>query len=100
MHFECCYFRGIDFAIEKQLPLFNPGTQGEHKILRGFEPIFCCSQHAMRHPDFHQAVDNFLQQESPVIEQYFNQAQDVLPFNNTFITKYININNKPSSDDI
>ena len=99
LHFECCYFRGIDFAIEKQLPVFNPGTQGEHKILRGFEPIFCYSQHAMRHPDFHQAVDNFLQQESPVIEQYFNQAQDVLPFNNDYITTFINTYNKPSDSD-
>lgn len=99
LHFECCYFRGIDFAIKHKLPIFNPGTQGEHKILRGFEPTFCYSQHAMRHPDFHQAVEKFLHQEKPVIQQYFNQAQDVLPFNNDYLTTFVNTNNKPSDSD-
>ena len=82
LHFACCYFEGIAFAIEKKLPLFNPGTQGEHKILRGFEPIYCQSQHQLFSAPFHDAVASFLQQESEHIVAYFNQAQDVLPFNN------------------
>lgn len=40
LHFECCYYQGIEFCIEQGIPQFNPGTQGEHKILRGFEPIY------------------------------------------------------------
>jgi len=56
LHFACCYFEGIEFAIEKKLSLFNPGTQGEHKILRGFEPIYCRSHHKLQHPSFHTAV--------------------------------------------
>lgn len=85
LHFECCYFQGIEFAIERGLPLFNPGTQGEHKILRGFEPVFCVSMHKLFAPAFHSAVANFLHQETPAIKRYFNQASDVLPFNQSFL---------------
>ncbi|TPV61893.1 N-acetyltransferase [Aestuariibacter sp. GS-14] len=99
LHFECCYFRGIDFAIAQNLPVFNPGTQGEHKILRGFEPKFCYSQHQLLHPDFHSAVEKFLHQEMPAIQQYFNQAQDVLPFNSDYINTFVNTNDKPSDSD-
>jgi predicted N-acyltransferase len=87
LHFAACYFEGIKFAIRQRLPLFNPGTQGEHKLLRGFEPIYCQSQHALFHPSFHQAVAEFLQQESREITQYFNQAKNVLPFNSLFTPK-------------
>lgn len=80
LHFECCYYQGIEFAIEKKLRQFNPGTQGEHKILRGFEPTICFSNHYLQHPDFHSAVDDFLKREKIGIEQYQEQAQRVLPF--------------------
>lgn len=87
LHFACCYFEGIDFAIENKLPLFNPGTQGEHKILRGFEPIFCYSLHRLNEPAFHDAVARFLTQEQEHIVSYFNQAKEVLPFNADFAPK-------------
>lgn len=90
LHFECCYYQGIEFAIAKQLPKFNPGTQGEHKILRGFEPTYCYSAHRMFDENFHQAVAHFLHQETPTIRNYFNQAKDVLPFNQHYLDTYIN----------
>ncbi len=80
LHFECCYYQGIEFAIEKNLRQFNPGTQGEHKILRGFEPTFCYSNHYLQHPDFQAAVDDFLQRENMGIQQYKRQGESVLPF--------------------
>lgn len=85
LHFACCYFEGIEFAISKKLQLFNPGTQGEHKILRGFEPIYCRSHHKLRHASFHSAVADFLQRETPHIASYFNQARNALPFNKGFV---------------
>jgi len=85
LHFACCYFEGIEFAIANSLPLFNPGTQGEHKILRGFEPIYCRSHHKLRHASFHSAVADFLHRETPHIAGYFNQAKNALPFNQAFI---------------
>lgn len=80
LHFECCYYQGIEFCIENNIPSFNPGTQGEHKILRGFEPIFCYSNHWLREPAFHHAIERFVEQESPEINRYKTQAAELLPF--------------------
>ena len=49
LHFETAYYAGIERAIEKKLPLFEAGAQGEHKLLRGFEPSPTYSAHWMRH---------------------------------------------------
>lgn len=81
LHFECCYHQGIAFAIERNLSFFNPGTQGEHKILRGFEPTYCVSLHHLFDTRFHRAVQHFLNEETPQIRHYFAQAAEVLPFN-------------------
>ncbi len=45
LHFETCYYQGIEFAIENKLKIFEPGAQGEHKLARGFEPIITKSYH-------------------------------------------------------
>jgi predicted N-acyltransferase len=93
LHFECCYYQGIEFCIENNVGGFNPGTQGEHKILRGFEPIFCYSSHFLKDPDFHNAVDRFLQNEGPQIELYQQQTQSLLPFKQDIETNPIAVNN-------
>jgi predicted N-acyltransferase len=80
LHFECCYYQGIAFCIEQGIASFNPGTQGEHKIMRGFEPIYCYSNHYLAEPAFHQAVERFLEQERPQIAHYKLQAESLLPF--------------------
>lgn len=83
LHFECCYYQGIEFCIEQGIASFNPGTQGEHKIMRGFEPIYCYSNHYLIEPVFHQTVERFLQQERPQIARYKLQAEGLLPFKST-----------------
>lgn len=80
LHFECCYYQGIEFCIERDIASFNPGTQGEHKLLRGFEPIYCHSNHWINELAFHQAVERFLEQEAPTIDLYRNKALTLLPF--------------------
>ncbi|WP_088332192.1 GNAT family N-acetyltransferase [Lacimicrobium sp. SS2-24] len=80
LHFEVCYYQGIAFCIEKGPQQFNPGTQGEHKIQRGFEPVYCYSSHWLKHSDFHQAVAAFLKQERAHLQQYKTQATSLLPF--------------------
>ncbi|NVK56445.1 MAG: GNAT family N-acetyltransferase [Alteromonadaceae bacterium] len=94
LHFECCYFQGIEFAIAQKIPRFNPGTQGEHKLLRGFEPVYCVSHHKMHDARFHSAVADFLHREKPIIEDYFKQALDVLPFNEAYINEFITTTTK------
>ena len=83
LHFECCYYQGIEFCIEQDIAQFNPGTQGEHKILRGFEPIYCYSNHSLKELAFHEAVERFIQQETKQIEQYKINAEKLLPFKQT-----------------
>ena len=80
LHFELCYYRGIEFAIEKDLTKYDAGAQGEHKIIRGFEPIKTHSLHWIEHPQFRQAIDRFLDSEKLSVEQHIQQANDMLPF--------------------
>lgn len=80
LHFECCYYQGIEFCIEHNIKQFNPGTQGEHKILRGFEPIYCYSNHQLKERAFHDAVGRFIEEETLSIDQYKLEAEKLLPF--------------------
>jgi len=73
LHFECCYYQGIEFCIEQNIPLFNPGTQGEHKIQRGFEPTLCYSRHWLEHSEFNIAILDFIEREK-------KQTESLLPF--------------------
>ncbi|GAA0353198.1 GNAT family N-acetyltransferase [Bowmanella denitrificans] len=80
LHFELCYYQGIEFCIEKGLLVFNPGTQGEHKLLRGFEPTLCFSNHWLAHDRLHSAVHNFIQHEKQQLASYKDNAMQFLPF--------------------
>jgi len=70
LHFETCYYQGIDYCIEKGLQLFEPGTQGEHKISRGFAPQSTWSAHWLAHPQFLSAVENYLEEEGRHVDRY------------------------------
>ncbi len=63
LHFELCYYRAIDFAIEHGLARVEAGAQGEHKIQRGYLPTPTYSAHWIRHTGLRDAVGSFLQQE-------------------------------------
>jgi uncharacterized protein len=83
LHFECCYYQGIEFCIERGLAEFNPGTQGEHKIMRGFEPQYCFSNHQLKELAFHDAVGRFIATEDLAIQEYKLDAEALLPFKKT-----------------
>ena len=80
LHFELCYYRGIDFAIAQGLDKFDAGAQGEHKILRGFTPVATHSLHWITHPGFAEAVGRFLRQEEASVNHYRAEAAELLPF--------------------
>ena len=82
LHFELCYYQGIEFCIQNKLRCFNPGTQGEHKIQRGFEPILTHSYHWIKHPDFKEPIKSFCQQEQEHMLTYQQQCRQLLPFKN------------------
>src|SRR3712207_7730802 len=55
--------QGIEFAIERHLELFEAGAQGEHKLARGFLPSLTYSAHAIRHPGFKRAIEQYIAEE-------------------------------------
>ncbi|MEQ9737964.1 MAG: peptidogalycan biosysnthesis protein, partial [Algiphilus sp.] len=68
LHFETCYYQGIAYCIDQGLARFDAGTQGGHKLMRGFEPVLTYSLHWLAEPRLHEAVADFLQRERAVIE--------------------------------
>ncbi len=67
LHFELCYYQGIEFAIERGLSLFEAGAQGEHKLARGFLPTLTYSAHEIRHPAFKRAIERFIAEERELL---------------------------------
>jgi len=80
LHFEACYYQGIEFCIANGLKRFDPGAQGEHKIQRGFRPIKTYSNHWIADARLSAAVGDFTRQEQVQIENYISQAKQLLPF--------------------
>ncbi|MGE6328881.1 GNAT family N-acetyltransferase [Psychrobacter pacificensis] len=81
LHFELCYYQGIEFAIEQGLASFDPGTQGEHKLVRGFIPTTTHSLHRIYDPRFVPAIGDFCARDRMHMAQYRKQAHEALPFN-------------------
>ena len=80
LHFETCYYQGIEHCINQGLSRFEPGVQGEHKISRGFLPRMTYSAHYIHHPVFREAINEFLEHEEKQIKHYFQVLQQRTPF--------------------
>lgn len=80
LHFEACYYQGIDYCIEHGIARFEPGTQGEHKIARGFEPTATWSAHWIADPRFRRALAEYLGREAEAIDNYMMEVQSHVPF--------------------
>ncbi len=80
LHFEACYYQGIEYCIEQGLQRFDPGAQGEHKIQRGFTPVATWSHHLVKDTGFRAAIADFLAAETPQVRSYTHRAQGLLPF--------------------
>ncbi|KZX55964.1 hypothetical protein A3709_06105 [Halioglobus sp. HI00S01] len=83
LHFEACYYRGIEYCIENGVARFDPGAQGEHKIQRGFRPTDTWSNHWIADPNLSAAVADFTRSELPHTAEYKREAETLLPFKNT-----------------
>ena len=80
LHFELCYYQGIDYCIRHGLQGFEPGAQGEHKLARGFEPVATWSAFWIAHPGMRRAVADFIAREDSVMQDYEAETADRLPF--------------------
>jgi hypothetical protein len=80
LHFECCYYQAIEYAIGRGLQRFEGGAQGEHKLFRGLLPVETFSAHWLAHDRFARAVEHFLEREGAGIERYVSELCEHSPF--------------------
>ncbi len=80
LHFETCYYRGIEYCIRERLARFEPGAQGEYKLLRGFAPQPVWSLHEIGHPRLAAAIARALTLERARVTRYIAAAAEHLPF--------------------
>ena len=80
LHFECCYYQAIDYAIAHRLRAFEGGAQGEHKLFRGLLPVETLSAHWLAHPAFASAIEDYLARESAGIARYVDELNEHSPF--------------------
>ena len=80
LHFECCYYRAIEFAITHGLKRVEAGAQGPHKIQRGYLPVPTYSAHWIPDPAFRRAVAQFLLRERQMIEHKMEGLAEFSPF--------------------
>jgi len=80
LHFELCYYRAIEFAIEHKLPRVEAGAQGEHKIQRGYLPAPTYSAHWIAHPGLRRAVGDFVDRERPAMEREMAALATMSPY--------------------
>jgi uncharacterized protein len=80
LHFETCYHQGIEFCIERGIARFEPGTQGEHKVSRGFEPARTWSAHYIRDARLRHAIGAYLEREGESVDEYAQEVRAHVPF--------------------
>jgi hypothetical protein len=80
LHFEACYHQGIEFCIERGIARFEPGTQGEHKVSRGFEPAITWSGHYIADLQFRAAIADYLRREGEAVDAYALDVQGHVPY--------------------
>lgn len=80
LHFETCYHQGVELCLERGLAHFEPGTQGEHKVARGFEPTLTWSSHFIADARFRAAIGDFLRREGGHVDDYAAAVSDHVPF--------------------
>jgi predicted N-acyltransferase len=80
LHFEACYHQGIEFCIARGIARFEPGTQGEHKVSRGFEPTLTWSAHFIANRRFRAAIEDYLVREGESVDAYAQEVQTHVPY--------------------
>jgi predicted N-acyltransferase len=80
LHFETCYYQGIEYCLREGLSVFEPGAQGEHKLARGFLPTLVRSRHWIAHPGFRDALRPWCREEAASVRRYARTLAEHSPF--------------------
>lgn len=80
LHFELCYYQGIEYCIKQGLAFFDAGAQGEHKLKRGFAPVLRYGAYCFADTPLSAAIQGYFKQEQQHLQQYFHAAAAALPY--------------------
>lgn len=80
LHFEMCYYRGMDYCLEKKMKTFEAGAQGEQKLWRGFHPVRILSAHHLRDAAFYKAISEFIVKQNEWQIEQIEQSKLYLPY--------------------
>ena len=80
LHFEACYYQGLEYCLRHGLRRFEPGAQGEFKISRGFLPQKTWSCHWLAHPKFHAAIERHNAHEGEWVDEYMQDLGEHSPY--------------------
>ena len=80
LHFETCYYQGIEYCIDHRIARFEPGTQGEHKVSRGFVPRETWSAHWLAQPEFFSAIGHYVEEEAQHVDRYMGAIDRHSPY--------------------
>jgi predicted N-acyltransferase len=80
LHFELCYYQGIEYAIKEGLKIFEPGAQGEHKIARGFLPTLTRSSHWVADVRFQVPIRDHVAHERTAVDNYISELASTTPY--------------------
>jgi predicted N-acyltransferase len=83
LHFETCYYQGIEYCIAREIATFEGGSRGEHKLARGLMPVETCSSHWLARPEFANAIEKFLAREASGLGSYVDELNERSPFKTT-----------------
>lgn len=86
LHFECCYYAPLEWAIARGLQRFEGGAQGEHKLARGLLPVATTSHHWLAHPAFASAIDRWLERERAGVDHYLDELDERSPLRAAGVT--------------
>ena len=75
LHFETCYYQGMEYCISQGLKVFEGGAQGEHKLARGFLPVITDSRHWLADQRIRSALGAFLSREGHAVEDYVSELE-------------------------
>ena len=84
LHFECCYYKLIEFAIDNKIKTFEAGAQGEHKFLRGFSAVPIYSSHLLFHEGAQNVISNFLNKEKLFTQHTINRYNNLSPLKHLY----------------
>ncbi|RHX79092.1 GNAT family N-acetyltransferase [Leptospira yasudae] len=102
LHFECCFYRLIDYAIREKIRVFEAGAQGEHKFLRGFPAVPTYSSHRIFHPQARNAIERFLKEERLHMQEMIQETNEHSPLKEIQTTSFFSngAQNGPRSLDL